>query len=97
MAENNGERNIGHYFDSLAKAREDFAKRSGLVDCNKLFDETELELIREGLAQCLYDSDCDIGNLQEIHALINKIDEVITPAISRESEAVDDYENEWEY
>ena len=94
---NNGERNIGHYFDSLANAREDFAKRSGLIDSDKLFDESELVIIRAGLVECYYNAATDIAEPQKVFALIEKIDKDIMPEISHESEAIEDDENECEY
>jgi hypothetical protein len=39
----------GNYTESYDAAKEDFAVRCGLVDKNKLFDETEMKLIRQGL------------------------------------------------
>jgi hypothetical protein len=39
----------GHYTTDYAAAKEDFALRCGLVDKNKMFDETEMKLIRQGL------------------------------------------------
>jgi hypothetical protein len=38
------------YLDSYAKAKEDFAIRAGLIDARKLISETELLMIRSGLA-----------------------------------------------
>jgi len=40
---------IGHYFKGYENAKEDFALRCGLIDRNKLFNETEMKLIRQGL------------------------------------------------
>jgi len=40
---------IGHYFSDYESCKEDFAVRCGLIDRNKLFDETEMKLIRQGL------------------------------------------------
>lgn len=39
----------GHYTTDYDDAKEDFALRCGLVDKHKLFDETEMKLIRQGL------------------------------------------------
>jgi hypothetical protein len=39
----------GHYTTDYEAAKEDFAVRCGLVDKNKMFDETEMKLIRHGL------------------------------------------------
>jgi hypothetical protein len=39
----------GHYTTDYEAAKEDFAVRCGLVDKNKMFDETEMKLIRQGL------------------------------------------------
>jgi len=39
----------GHYTTDYEAAKEDFAVRCGLIDRNKLFDETEMKLIRQGL------------------------------------------------
>jgi hypothetical protein len=42
----------GHYFkDNYAAAKEDFAKRSGLIRMDKLFSETELIALYEGLVK----------------------------------------------
>jgi hypothetical protein len=40
---------VGHYLTDYAAAKEDFALRCGLVDKNRMFDETEMKLIRQGL------------------------------------------------
>jgi hypothetical protein len=40
---------MGHYFSGYEAAKEDFALRCGLIDRNKLFSETEMKLIRQGL------------------------------------------------
>lgn len=45
----NAEVGLGHYFEGYEHAKEDFAIRCGLVDRYKIFDETELKLIRQGL------------------------------------------------
>jgi hypothetical protein len=39
----------GNYFTDYEAAKEDFALRCGLIDRNKLFSETEMKLIRQGL------------------------------------------------
>ncbi len=39
----------GNYTENYDAAKEDFALRCGLVDKNKMFDETEMKLIRQGL------------------------------------------------
>jgi hypothetical protein len=39
----------GNYTSDYEAAKEDFAVRCGLIDRNKLFDETEMKLIRQGL------------------------------------------------
>ncbi len=39
----------GNYTEDYAAAKEDFAVRCGLIDKSKLFDETEMTLIRQGL------------------------------------------------
>jgi len=44
--------NTGHYFTAYEAAKQDFTARCGLVDRNKLFSETEMKLIRQGLV-CL--------------------------------------------
>jgi hypothetical protein len=45
----NGEREVGHYYDSYVGAKEEFALRAGLIDQNRLFTETELTVIRSTL------------------------------------------------
>jgi len=39
----------GHYTTDYEAAKADYAVRCGLIDRNKLFDETEMKLIRQGL------------------------------------------------
>ena len=94
---NNGERGIGNYFGNYASAKEDFAKRSGLVDSNKLFDETELAIIRDGLIEYYYVSEKEIAEPRRVLELIEKIEDIITPEVSQESEIDEDEENEFEY
>jgi hypothetical protein len=85
----NGEREIGYYFNNYAAAKEDFALRCGLIDRRKLFSETELRLIRSGLAE-LGDITPDRGftEMTAIRAPVEKIDDVVIPELSgREREA----------
>lgn len=67
----------GHYFDeNYAAAKEDFAKRSGLVSKDKLFSETELIALYDGLVK-LDALDADTGEtarkLQDIKSKIINI------------------------
>ena len=94
---NNSERNIGHYFDNYSNAKEDFVKRSGLIESSRLFDESEMAIIRAGLVDYYYNSAENVAEPQKIYALVEKIDRDIMPAINHESEALDYEENECEY
>ena len=67
-----GVRKTGHYFKSYREAKEEFAKRSGLIDENKVFDDDELLIIRAALENYVCMD-------TEKRGIIEKIDEVITP------------------
>jgi hypothetical protein len=79
----NGGRELGHYCNSYAEAKEDFAVRAGLIDRNRLFTETELTVIRSGLSEYLsLGSESPDGRREDtIESVIDKIDDVIAPEI----------------
>jgi hypothetical protein len=85
--DHNGNRETGHYLACYADAKEDFAARSGLIDRRKLFTETELRLIRSGLAE-LGDITPDRGfsEMKAIRALVEKIDDIVIPKIARQEQ-----------
>ena len=78
-----GHRDMGHYFDGYASAKEDFALRCGLIDRRKLFTETELRLIRSGLAE-IGDITPDRGvtEMAAIRAVVEKIDDIVIPELA---------------
>lgn len=67
----------GHYFDeNYAAAKEDFAKRSGLVSKDKLFSETEMIALYDGLVklEALDDNTGDAAKvLQNIKSKISNV------------------------
>jgi hypothetical protein len=64
----------GHYTTDYESAKEDFAVRCGLIDRNKLFNETEMKLIRQGLVHL----GADFPNLTyEQNTLLGKVVEKI--------------------
>ena len=92
---------IGHYFTDFIEAKEDFARRAGLIDENKLFTETELTVIRSGLSNFF---DVDMGSqwsfnkIGAIENVIEKINEIIVPQITEQQKQLEaegeDYEPE---
>ncbi|MDR1321174.1 MAG: hypothetical protein LBK56_07070 [Gracilibacteraceae bacterium] len=87
----NGEREIGHYFGDYAAAKEDFVMRCGLIDRRKLFTETELRLIRSGLAEIAdITPDRGFAEMTAIRALVEKIDDVVIPEISEQEQRAED-------
>jgi hypothetical protein len=84
-----GHRDIGHYFDSYAAAKEDYALRCGLIDRRKLFTETELLIIRQGLVLCAdITPDRGMDEVRQIRSLVEKIDDLTIPQIA---------EDEWQH
>ncbi len=83
----NGYRNIGHYYESYAAAKEDFAVSCGLIDRRKLFTETELLLIRSGLAE-IGDITPDRGvtEMTAIRSLVEKINDLVIPSLAEEEQ-----------
>jgi hypothetical protein len=87
----NGLREHGNYFDSYAKAKEDFAMRCGLIDRSKLFTETELLIIRAGLAD-IGDITPDRGQfeLRDIRAIKEKVNDLVIPQIHEQEQEAED-------
>jgi hypothetical protein len=88
----NGERELGHYHDSYAAAKEDFAVRAGLIDRNKLFTETELTVIKSSLSAYLSLDDENLSDADErtLRGVVEKIDRVITPTIQEQEDEAED-------
>jgi hypothetical protein len=77
---------FGYYTTDYDAAKEDFAARSGLIDHNKLFNETELTLIRQGLVH--FGTNClnlTHGQSTQLEKVIKKIEEIV-PAIREHEE-----------
>ncbi|PYG84878.1 hypothetical protein LY28_03499 [Ruminiclostridium sufflavum DSM 19573] len=67
----------GHYFsENYAAAKEDFAKRSGLINEDKLFSETELIALYDGLVKLE-----GIDNTNEAEKILNSVKRKISNVI----------------
>jgi len=76
---------IGHYFTDYEAAREDFAVRAGLVNRYKMFNETELKLLHQGLVHLGADyPHLTSEQMTNVGKLIEKV-EMIVPAIKERS------------
>ena len=76
---------IGHYFTDYEAAAEDFAVRCGLVNRYKMFNETELKLIHQGLVHLGADyPHLTAEQMTNVGKLIEKV-EMIVPAIQERS------------
>jgi hypothetical protein len=76
---------IGNYMDNYEKAKEDFSTRAGLIDRYKMFSETEMKLIRQGLVHLganFPDLTYDQNNI--LGKVVEKI-ETIVPSIQERS------------
>jgi hypothetical protein len=81
-------RELGHYLDEYAVAKEDFVKRSGLIDSRKLFTETELLIIRQGLMLCNDISpDMEMNEVRQVRSLIERIDNLTIPQIAEHEQS----------
>jgi len=75
----------GHYFTDYEAAKEDFAKRCGLVNRYKMFSETELKLIHQGLVHLGADyPHLTSEQMTNVGKVIEKV-EMIVPAIQQRS------------
>jgi len=75
----------GHYFTDYEAAKEDFAVRCGLVNRYKMFNETELKLIHQGLVHLGADYPyLTAEQMNNVGKLIEKV-ETIVPAIQERS------------
>ena len=71
----------GHYTTDYDSVKEDFAVRCGLVNRYKMFNETELKLIRQGLVHLGADcQDLTTEQMTNVGKLIEKV-EIIVPAL----------------
>jgi hypothetical protein len=84
-----GHRDTGHYFESYASAKEDFALRCGMIDRRKLFSETEMQFIRSSLAELgSIKTDINDDELSAICSMVGRINEIVVPMfVQREDEA----------
>lgn len=64
----------GHYTTDYNSAKEDFAKRCGLIPKGKMFDESELLLIHSGLIKAGTFPDLDHATRKGIGQIIEKIE-----------------------
>ena len=73
----------GHYTTDFENAKEDFATRSGLINRYKMFNETELKLIRQGLVHLGANyPDLTAEQNTNVGKLIEKV-EMIVPSIQK--------------
>jgi hypothetical protein len=71
----------GNYTEDYEDAKEDFAVRCGLVDKQKLFNETELKLIYQGLVQLVFNSpDLTTEQSKLLDEVVERI-EILVPEI----------------
>jgi hypothetical protein len=72
---------VGHYFTDYEAAKEDLAVRAGLVNRYKMFNETELKLIRQGLVHLGADyPHLTVEQMTNVGKLIERV-EIIVPAL----------------
>ena len=68
----------GHYFSDYAAAKEDFVKRSGLVNSDRLFGEAELKELLHCVEFTLdTDDDLDYSHYENIKELKERIEKII--------------------
>jgi len=76
---------FGHYTTDYESAKEDFAVRCGLVNRYKMFSETELKLMRQGLVYLGANyPDLTTEQMTNVGKLIEKV-EIIVPSIQERS------------
>lgn len=77
------------YFYNKEAAFEDFALRSGLVDEKKMFSETELKVLHNGLVKMrTEDSDLSKDDMESVAALIDRIEDIV-PELYKKERAFD--------
>ncbi len=64
----------GHYMTDYDAAKEDFAKRCGLIPKGRMFDESELLLIHSGLVKAGTFLDLDHATRKGIGQIVEKIE-----------------------
>ena len=93
----NGYRESGNYWDDYAKAKSDFAVRSGLIDRDRLLTEKELAIIRSNLSDYISFETSDDLTWQkenEVKAVVNKIDHLIGPEIQNQEDEMEESADE---
>ncbi|MGV8147040.1 MAG: hypothetical protein ACLKAK_11880 [Alkaliphilus sp.] len=86
---------IGRYFNDYESAKENMALRSGLIDRNKMFNETELKLIHTNLINyVVMNPNIEYKAEEAIGSVLDKIENIIPEILARdeleELELVDD-------
>ena len=80
---------LGHYFTSLEAAKEDFAKRAGLINANRMFGEMDLKLIHSSLVNYVgLNGNLNYKDEKAIGSILKKI-ELIVPEILRHEKLED--------
>lgn len=87
----------GNYFgENYERAKEDFAKRSGLINKDRLFGETEMLDIHSGLVKLVNTGEASPEQERAIGAIREKLSRVI-PAVRDEIEGIAEIEEDDEY
>jgi hypothetical protein len=73
-----GVHNVNCFGENYAAAKEDFAKRSGLINRDKLFSETELLTIYSGFVKIQDIEELSVDQEQIIDSIKNKISNVLS-------------------
>lgn len=77
------------YFYNKEEAFESFAVRSGLVDEKKLFTESELKILYDGLIKVsTQDESLSQDQLEEVGKLVNRMEELL-PELHKEEKRFD--------
>ena len=80
---------LGHYFTDLNAAEEDFAIRTGLINANRLFAETDLKLIHASLVGYVgLNGNLSYTDEKSIGSILEKI-ELLVPEILRHNNLED--------
>jgi len=74
----------GNYTTDYETAKEDFATRSGLIDKSKMFSETQLKVIHQGLVKLGCEGDLSVDDMQELDMAMRKVERIIPKIIHHE-------------
>ncbi|MDR2559190.1 MAG: hypothetical protein LBC86_06575 [Oscillospiraceae bacterium] len=80
----------GNYTTNYESAKEDFATRSGLIDKSKMFTETQLKIIHQGLVRLGCEGSVPGGgelsadDMEELDMAMRKVEQIIPKIINHE-------------